>query len=59
MQHLYAVETIADLRQFDPLCSEQLRTSGYLRPGDGGGGDFYWAGEDNQADDGGLVLKSH
>ena len=58
MQHLYAVQSIAELREFDPFYSAQLRTSGYQNPGDGGGGDFYWDAEDMQPDDGGLVFKS-
>ena len=37
MQHLYAVQSIAELREFDPFYSAQLRTSGYRNPGDGGG----------------------
>ena len=50
MQHLYAVQSIAELREFDPFYSAQLRTSGYQNPGDGGGGDFYWDAEDMQAE---------
>lgn len=59
MQHIYGLSTIKELQNFDPMDSTQLRVAGYFKPGDGGGGEFYWKEDSNVDPDNGLVFRSH
>ena len=58
MQHIYGISTIKELQSFDPMDSTQLRVAGYFKPGDGGGGDFYWQEDATDDPDNGLVFRS-
>ena len=58
MQHIYGISTIKELQSFDPMDSTQLRVAGYFKPGDGGGGDFYWQEDATEDPDNGLVFRS-
>ena len=59
MQHVYGVSTIKDLLNFDPMDSTQLHVAGYFKPGDGGGGLFFWEPDSSFDPDNGWVFRSH
>lgn len=56
MQHFYALDVIAELRDADPEMSPFVVVSGYSQAGDGGGGMFRWHEDSTEEPDGGLVF---
>lgn len=48
-------DTPADLRVFTGITGMQVYMRGYVSPGDGGQGDFYWNSASTAADDGGVT----
>ena len=49
-------DTITDLRALRPGGVHSLNVLGYYKPGDGGGGQFYWDAWSNEPDDGGTCI---
>ncbi|MFP6753722.1 MAG: glycosyl hydrolase family 28-related protein [Pirellulaceae bacterium] len=58
MQHFYAVDNIAELKELDPQVAMHVIASGYWKPGDGGGGVFHWDPASEQAADDGHVFST-
>lgn len=52
------INTIADLLNYSGSNNEQAKVAGYYRPGDGGGGDFFWDDTATAAADSGTIFKA-
>ncbi|MBD1847596.1 hypothetical protein H6F89_30190 [Cyanobacteria bacterium FACHB-63] len=52
-----SVNTVADLRLVHGSQGDQVSTSGYYAPNDGGGGIFAWDAQSIDADDAGTIIK--
>ena len=59
MDHLFVVESVAELRTAMPGSADYVQLAGHTRPGDGGGGLFFWiSSNDPAADDNGVSIRS-
>jgi hypothetical protein len=53
-----AVDNIVALRKLTSVPDKQVAVvAGYLNPGDGGGGDFFWDAGSSDADNSGTIIK--
>jgi len=58
------VKTIRDLKDLDPRDMDLVKNPcifllGYYKPGDGGGGQFYWEWDCTESEDQGIIIKSN
>ncbi len=58
MDHLFTVESLAELRDVMPGSAQSAFILGHSRPGDGGGGMFYWNSSSRNPDDNGMVVAA-
>ncbi|MGC2530357.1 MAG: right-handed parallel beta-helix repeat-containing protein [Candidatus Acidiferrum sp.] len=54
----FTLRAIEDLKNADPVLASHVRVLGYLKPGDGGGGDFQWEQGSTEPQDFGLIFES-
>ena len=55
------VDNIEHLKSYDPrglAPDKQIFVQGFYKPGDGGGGYFFWSSEQNKAEDGGRIFRA-
>ena len=58
MDHLFTVESLAELRDVMPGSTQSAFVLGHSRPGDGGGGMFYWNSSSRNPADNGMVVAA-
>jgi hypothetical protein len=55
----FTVDTVADLRNTQPIANSNFSVLGYYAEGDEGGGDFYWDPTNTQTDNGGTIIAGN
>lgn len=56
MEHVFSVENMGELRDAMPESGGSVYILGHTRPGDGGGGLFYWQADSMAKEDDGIVV---
>ena len=58
MDHMFTVDSLAELRTVMPGSAHSAFVLGHSHPGDGGGGMFHWNASSSSPDDNGLIVAN-